>query len=346
MKRNMRNSGSDGSALNSPCGRSQTGLKTIRFKQFDCEEPRMNDIALHGKSNDDPRLYEDSCVELLLNPSGDRKNYFHFIATPAGLLSDYRAKLNEKPDLGWNSGASVKAEKRADSWTVALSIPEKALGDYSKKGFPVNFARHRAMTKDQPAMSDYQWSPVPRKSFHELEQFGMMYLEAPEDTNLIRESDFRVERKNLYRGGDSWMIWGNKITTSEQRFEFDKTIFINGGQSFHIINPRGGLGNCLQYLENLKPDTTYRLSYFLKTRLTPPGGAGAYMVFADGSVNQRAFPVTKVSGDNPWHRLTFEFKTPSMTNRNQKQKPLVAFWVWNAEGEAWFDDVRIVELKN
>ncbi len=312
---------------------------------FDCEEPRMSEIALNGKSNDDPRLFEDSCVELFLNPSGDRKNYFHFIATPAGVFSDYKAKLNEKPDLNWNSGASVTAEKLADSWKVTIAVPEKALGDFLQKGFPVNFARHRAMTKNPPKIADYQWSPVPRKSFHELEQFGMMNLTAPEKANLIRESDFQVERKNLYSAGKLWRIWGNKIKTPEQRFEFDKSVFINGGQSFHIINPRGGLGNCSQVLENLKPDTKYRLSYFLKTRLTPPGGAGAYLVFCDGSANQLALPRPAVSGDNPWHRLAFEFKTPSATNRaDQKQKPLVAFWVWNAEGEAWFDDVRIEEV--
>ena len=274
---------------------------------FDCEEPRMNEIVLKGKSNDDPKLYEDSCVELFLNPSGDRKNYFHVIATPAGLLSDYQAKLNGKPDLSWNSGAVVTAEKRPDSWTVTLSIPETALGDYQKKGFPVNFARHRAMTKNQPSLTDYQWSPVPQKNFHELEQFGMMVLEAKENTNLIQESDFRVERKNLHEAGSFWKIWGSKIKTNEQRFEFDKTVFINGGQSFYIINPRGGVGNGSQYLEKLKPDTRYRLSFFLKTKLTPPGGAGAYIVFGAGSAAQCPFPRTSVSGVNPWHRLSFEF---------------------------------------
>ena len=94
-------------------------------------------------------------------------------------------------------------------------------------------------------------------------------------------------------------------------------------------------------LPGMKPSTRYRLSYFLRTeKLTGRGGAGAFIYF--NKTEGRAFPRIRVTGTTPWHRESFEFVTPAATGGGRS--PVLGLWIWNADGEAWFDNVEIAEL--
>ena len=94
-------------------------------------------------------------------------------------------------------------------------------------------------------------------------------------------------------------------------------------------------------LPAMKPSTRYRLSYFLKTeKLTGRSGAGAFIYFNKSAGS--GFPRVQVRGTTPWHRESFEFVTPAKTGEGRP--PVLGLWIWNAEGEAWFDNVEIVEL--
>ena len=65
-------------------------------------------------------------------------------------------------------------------------------------------------------------------------------------------------------------------------------------------------------IPKMKPNKKYRLSFFLKTeKLTGPLGAGAWIYFSKGT--GLALPRVRISGDNPWHRLTFDFTAPADT---------------------------------
>ena len=53
----------------------------------------MADLVADHTGRDDPKTYEDSDVEIMLNPTGDRKVYYQFVVNANGALTDYRSLL-------------------------------------------------------------------------------------------------------------------------------------------------------------------------------------------------------------------------------------------------------------
>ena len=159
--------------------------------------------------------------------------------------------------------------------------------------------------------------------------------------NVIDDPDFQVERKGRYQAG-KWLLWTSDDPEKGQKIELDGRIFITGGKSLHLKNIRGKRMNAAQRIPALEPGTKYRLSYFIKTEnLQSPEGAGAYLSFTKNKGT--AFPGTQLAGTHPWHRLTFEFVTPPDTGKDAV--PVLGLWIWNAQGDAWFDDVRLEKVR-
>ena len=95
-------------------------------------------------------------------------------------------------------------------------------------------------------------------------------------------------------------------------------------------------------MPGLKPNTRYRISYYLKTKdLVGKVGAGAWIYFSNKGA--APLPRNRILGTNPWHRVCVEFKTPADTGKDYV--PPLGLWIWNAKGTAWFDEVRIDEVK-
>lgn len=301
---------------------------------FDCEEPRMADIIANEKKRDSQKIYQDSDVEIFINPSGDRKNYYQFGVNSNGALVDYKCVANDpNKNPGWNSSATAGVVKRSNGWTATVKIPLKDLGKLNPDGVPVNFCRHRALKGKRVREVYYQWSPNSgrRGGFHAIENWGMLTFKPGSEKYLLK-SDFSGKLSRCWRSG------GEK---GGQKYHADKRVFISGGQSAYYKNVRGKNMSAGFQLKGMKPSTRYRLSYFLKTRdLTGKGGAGAYIYF--NKHKGTSFPRIRTLGTVPWHRQSFEFVTPADTGVGRT--PVLGLWIWQAEGEAWFDNVEVVEL--
>lgn len=310
---------------------------------YECEEPLMDQIRAENKKNDAPELYADSCVELFLNPSGDRKNYYHFIVNSNGALYDAKCSRSAKEaisDRGWNSGADVSASKKENSWNAVIKVPKKNLGSIDPKGFPVNFARHRAL-KTKPGEIYYQWSPAKNGDFHATEKYGLMKPASALSPNLLKDGDFDVVQAVPYRAG-AWSLW-RQDKQGTDKAELDDKIFITAGKSLHFTNTGGGSMNAVQWLPDVKPKTKYRLSFFVRTQdLLPVNdkglGAGAFFSDADGKFQLRG--LGRYTGTNPWFKESLEFVTPEKLSG----KTAIGLWIWGAKGEAWFDSVKLEEL--
>ncbi len=312
---------------------------TIDFR-FECEEPRLPDIKILQSQNDAPETYADSCVELLLNPSGDRQNYFHLIVNAAGVLADYSRRINESCDITWNSEAKVQTARTSNSWTATISLPIEKLGLLHEKEVPVNFARHRALNGAAFAEIYYQWSPLPGSGFHNLETWGVLDFAGKAGNPILFDGTFEVSMTSRFRAGE-WVLWQSGKPENGQLFELDSKVFIIGGQSLHMVNKADTLMNAVQKLPLLKPGRRYRFSYFIRTRnLLGAQGAGAYIYF--NKSEGRPYPAVQISGTTPWHKQVFEFTTPVTTGEDTV--PVLGLWIWKAAGEAWFDDVAIDEI--
>lgn len=310
---------------------------------FDCEEPLMKHIKADCKGLDNKDNFMDSCVELFLNPSGDRKNYFHIVANTNGSVADAAWQRNGKGDYKWNSNCKVDVVKKENSFTITLVLPKKSIGKYNAAGFPVNFARHRAiggMEARKVREVYYQWSPVAGRSFHATERWGVMKLGAQKTENLLKDGGFEVEKIRLPYYVGKWGLWGSE-GYKVKRINVDQKVFMTGTASLHLTNKLKQRISAGQKFKGMKPDTRYRLSFFMRTRnLTGPLGAGGYLSMGK---KQFACPVVRVSGTTDWHKRTFEFKTPSYVT--PETECVLGLWIWSAAGEAWYDEVSLTEIK-
>ena len=122
---------------------------------------------------------------------------------------------------------------------------------------------------------------------------------------------------------------------------FDDTLFIAGGRSLLLRSLSGKSINAVQFLPGLKPGKTYRLSYFLRTQDVKGTGAGAYISL--GKNYGFALPRRRITGTRDWSREIHIFKTPEQFPPDFT--PSVGLWLWDGTGEAWFDCVRVEEVK-
>ena len=306
-----------------------------------CDEPRMKEIAAVCTKRDDPSVARDSDFEILLNPSGDRKNYFQFTVNANGALTDSAWQVNGKPDFGWNSGASAQAGKSENHWWAEITIPLKALGQMNPEGFPANFARNRVLTTERLKNPYSMWSlfaGTRRGGFHAIDSWGKISF-APETTSLISNGNF--EKLSPRSGKPADWNWSSKPGYT---IVLDEKCFITGGRSLRIDSDgsRNVIVGCR--IPGMKPNRKYRLSFYLKTeKLTGSIGAGAWIYFFKESRGGLPLPRVRITGDNPWHRLSFEFTSPPETGKDGFA-PTLGLWVWKAKGKTWYDEVRLEEI--
>ena len=311
--------------------------------RFDCEEPFKDKIKADYTPTGSWELFRDSEVEVFINPSGDRRNYMQLMANCNGDLftGHYKFGIDNYRWLRPVEGVKVSAGKNATGWFAEFTVPKKILGNYNKKGFPVNFARHRVLNGMSPGNGFreryYHWGPTPGRSFHQVERYGTLKL-AKSPAPIVRDGDFT---ENTIKRGHvlgPWIIWrSQKKTPQNQPVELDRKIFITGGRSLHMKSTGGKIG-LIQEAQNLKPNKKYTFSFFVRTKDVQTGlglGVAPRVVWKNNGM--RPFP--PVSGTRPWHRVAVEFKTPAQL----PAKPWIYIWFWG-KGEAWVDHVSIEEL--
>ena len=137
----------------------------------DCDEPRMGETVAVERAPDDADIWKDNGVELFLNVSGDRVNYYHFLCNSKGSFADMKCVKAgagfAESDIKWNSGATVAVRMRTGGWTATVRIPRTAIPEL-KDVFPADVLRSR-VTRD--GAEYYNWSPY-TQSVDQLENFG------------------------------------------------------------------------------------------------------------------------------------------------------------------------------
>ena len=336
-------------------GKNDRALKTIvraihdkdnLYISFECEEPEMAIVSSSERKADDKEIWKDPSVEVFLNPSGDRKKYYQLMINASGSLSDLSAEkvgASQTHDWAWNSGATVAVKKNKGSWIAEIAVPIKNLPGFNPDGFPVNFNRNRILLKkDGDYVKLFTWSPFLRHGFHELENFGSIRFQKKNDGNIVNNGDFTAEVKDRYAGkwagpqkndiknGESWAIVSDE--------------FINGGKSLMLKCPEKGSVCLTQYLPEMKANTEYLLTFFLKTEDVVPLERGASGVCVNINYDKNLwFPANFYTGAVPWTKQGFKFKTAEK-DPNNKNPGYIRLRIMNAKGTAWFDDVKIVPV--
>ena len=135
--------------------------------------------------------------------------------------------------------------------------------------------------------------------------------------------------------------WCSGGTNGGQKAAFDDKIFISGGRSLRLTNVKGKRMGMTFRIPEMKPNTQYRLAFYLRTALNGKGGASVGVNFAKRSTIR--VPRLPEGGTSTWHRMTADFTAPPETGRDYV--PYITFGIFYAEGDAWFDFVELTELK-
>jgi Carbohydrate family 9 binding domain-like len=145
-------------------------------------------------TNDDEHLWEQDCVEIMLDPGGDGKDYVEVQVSPANKHFDTKydsrrvpgpighADFSAQMQTGVVAKGTLNDDDKDDGYTVEIAMPWSALG-MGGEGQPkvekgaslrVNFYVLDARAKGQRAVG---WSPVRVGDFHIPDRFGTLILD-------------------------------------------------------------------------------------------------------------------------------------------------------------------------
>ena len=313
------------------------------YVAFKFLEPEMSKIISTRREND-TNVWEENDVEIFLNPSGDRKSYYQIALNTEG--SKFDAEITREGtrkifNRKWESGAEYKLVKNTDSWSGEIRIPLKNVGISELKPFPANFCRGQ-VRQGMPAQH-YRWGPF-AKSFHDIENFGTLTFDEKLPKQIVADPDFmgkELKKPNrIYFGKWQTFLPRQKDNVTE----YDYTTFVTGNRSIKMTvsgsveryyDPFG------QKLPELKPNTKYRISYFVKyTKLFPlPGHRGGLALnFVDR--RNHFLPSSRLFGNSPWTYQSFEVKT----GKQEIKKASISAIMIACKGTAWFDNIMVEEM--
>jgi hypothetical protein len=149
-------------------------------------------LASHTQHDD--HLWEQDCVELMVDPDGDGRHYFEIQVSPGGVVFDtwFESRRVPKPfgHINWSSKARVSASLRgtldddvADAgYTVEIAIPWQAFSSDGRSLRPPAIgdkwrANLYVMNADRKGQKASAWSPPEVGDFHVPRRFGILAFE-------------------------------------------------------------------------------------------------------------------------------------------------------------------------
>ena len=175
----------------------------------------------------DAPLWEQDCVELMLDPDGDGRNYFELLVSPRGVVFD---SFHESPRIPkpfghteWNGRARVAVSTRGAigdletdaGYTVEAAIPWQAFSWDNARARPPEIgerwrANLYAVDLQVDGVRAAAWSPPRIADFHVPARFGMLVFEGPPGRDLtvghdepvsmpssrVKQSQSREEARN------------------------------------------------------------------------------------------------------------------------------------------------------
>ncbi|MGB8331587.1 MAG: carbohydrate-binding family 9-like protein [Polyangiales bacterium] len=160
------------------------------YVAFDVDDRLLR--ASHTRRDD--HLWEQDCVELMIDPHGDGKSYFEIEVSPRATIFDTRYDERRAPPpfghLDWDSQVRVGVARRGtldddqadNGYTVEIAIPWQAfsLGD-KHQASPAIGDQWRANLYVMDRLADRQqavaWSPTGIGDFHVPRRFGILAFE-------------------------------------------------------------------------------------------------------------------------------------------------------------------------
>jgi hypothetical protein len=304
---------------------------------IDCEEPNAAAMRVSARRHDDDALWQDSSLEIFLDPASARRDYRQIIVNPTGSWSDAAFPEAGHPgDWTWESAAMVAARVEDGRWIAELAIPSIVLGaDPLRAGREAvaNIARSRVLVGAKPEENQlYSWSPFLTRGFHDLPRFGRLLLVEHPDLPLLQNGGFEDAASD--GRPERWRIGG----TMPSPFRLDGEWFREGCASLRIS---GGTGQSeiSQGLAGLEPGARYRLTFAARAdrAQAAEGGAGVEVLVLGRK--PLALTTPAIAGSFDWSRRTLEFTAPAAGTET-----CLRLAASLASGQVWIDAIRLERI--
>lgn len=136
-------------------------------------EPHVNQLRAEVTERDG-KVHHDDCLEFMLDPDGDRVEYYHFTVNPGGVQYDSELRqAGHVCTLEWDCTWRVATKVGAAAWTVEMAIPlvELGLNERSRGPWAFNVTRERKAGKRELS----SFAPM-LGGFHQPERFAALRL--------------------------------------------------------------------------------------------------------------------------------------------------------------------------
>ena len=151
-------------------------------------------LLLASDTERDAHLWEQDCVELMIDPDGDGKSYFEIQVSPRGVVFDTRYDSRRAPKpfghIDWDSRSRVGVSPRGNlddregdaGYTVEIAIPWQAFSPDGQRFSPPAIgdewrANFYVMDRTRDRQQAAAWSPVGTGDFHVPRRFGILTFE-------------------------------------------------------------------------------------------------------------------------------------------------------------------------
>ncbi|MBN1669799.1 MAG: family 20 glycosylhydrolase [Kiritimatiellae bacterium] len=226
------------------------------YVAFECLERNMRGLR-HLDRKHDGAVYDDDCVELMLDPEPwEPGTHYHLIANALGQQYDADARGRTwDPDGGWRSAA----RKLADRWVIEIEIPFQGLG--VKPPSRGHVWRMNFMRENYASPENSTWGANPTKN---LDNPMSLRFVAFEGRNLVVNGDFESHGS----GGDDIPGWRPALRDGA---DGDIVLESESGNRIARLRKRSREGHVdLGQVLNLQPNTDYRLTARVKYEMDGP----------------------------------------------------------------------------
>ncbi len=131
-----------------------------------------------SQTQQDSPIWEDECIEILIDPNLQTDIYYHFVINPIGAFFDQRVNVPGQPDFRfaphdvqrtldrktmqtafsadseWNSNTKVATQINATFWSIEVALPREMLEKLSKSD-----------SQDKPALENRWFFNIHRKAY-------------------------------------------------------------------------------------------------------------------------------------------------------------------------------------
>lgn len=140
---------------------------------FRCLEPEIERMLNVATERDDPNIWQESSIEIFLDPQCNREDYYQFLISAKGVVADQFGLEGTKK---WNSGIRAATSIGKDCWIAETAIPIKDVAQripIDGVVWTANLVRNRHL-KEETAKDVELSTWTVRGAFHQPDQFGLL----------------------------------------------------------------------------------------------------------------------------------------------------------------------------